>query len=256
MNHIQNFFLNLSIIPKTFSTIQNSSKLLLDYLGLVKENYVVQLRDGIQVQVRHSCTDKGVVKEVFVLEQYAFVLPHVKPGAVVFDIGAQIGSFSLYVGCRHRDCQIYSFEPMKDNFAMLERNVALNKAGNIRPNNLAVLAKTERIKLFLSSENTGMHSVYGQGENFQWVDGVGINDLFARFNQTGCDIMKLDCEGAEYDIILGATPETLRSIGCIVMEWHDKAKVPDMVRKLESCGFVTEAHPRYDVLFARNKGKG
>lgn len=252
MNHFKNLLLNLSLIPRTAREIRNPSMMLRDYLGWVRDDYVVEMRDGVRVQVRHGTTDKGVVKEVFLLDHYKFALPHLKPGSVVVDVGAQIGVFSVYVSCRGpKGLKIHSFEPMGANYALLKQNLGLNRLDNVTAHNAAVTAESGKFKLYLSDENTGMHSLYGESENFEEVEGHGFNDLYDSLKIDRCDVLKLDCEGAEYDILRVAKPEVLERTGAIIMEYHDEKRLPELVKRLEDAKFSVEVFKDHPMLCAR-----
>ena len=210
---LENLALNLSLIPRTFSDVRNPGVLLKDYLGLVGQDYQVELRDGTKLQLRHGTADKGVVKEIFLLDHYRFALERLKPGGVVIDVGAQIGVFSVYVSRRGpRNLRLHSFEPMSANYAQLQRNLELNQLAQATAHNAAVTAAPGRFKLYLSSDNTGMHSLYGGGANFEEVEGRAFNGLYASLGVDRCDVLKLDCEGAEHEILMTATDDVLRRL--------------------------------------------
>lgn len=240
MNALQNLALNLSLIPRTYADVRNPGMLLKDYLGLVDEDYRVELRDGTTLQLRHGTADKGVVKEVFLLDHYRFALERLQPGSVVIDVGAQIGVFSVYVARRGpRNLRVHSFEPMSANFAMLKRNLEMNNLHGITAHNAAVTARAGRFKLYLSSDNTGMHSLYGGGTHFEEIEGRAFNTLYESLGIGHCDLLKLDCEGAEHEILMSATDEVLKHTGAIVMEYHDEQKLSGILDRLKRAGFST-----------------
>ncbi len=210
MNALENLALNLRLIPRTYADVRNPGVLLKDYLGLVAQDYQVELRDGTRLQLRHGTADKGVVKEIFLLDHYRFALDRLKPGGVVVDVGAQIGVFSVYIARRgpHR-LTVHSFEPMSANHRMLQRNLELNQLNHVTAHNAAVTAEPGKFKLYLSADNTGMHSLYGGGPNFEEVEGRAFNTLYESLGIKHCDVLKLDCEGAEHDILMTATDDVL-----------------------------------------------
>ncbi|MBI1176450.1 FkbM family methyltransferase [bacterium] len=241
MNAIENLALNLSLIPRTYADVRNPGMLLKDYLGLVGEDYCVELRDGTKLQLRHGTTDKGIIKEVFLLDHYRFALERLKPGNVVIDVGAQIGVFSVYVARRGpHNLSVHSFEPMSANYAMLQRNLALNNLQRVTAHNAAVTATAGSFKLYLSADNTGMHSLYGSGVQFEEVEGRAFNTLYESLGVNQCDLLKLDCEGAEHEILMTATDEALQKTAAIVMEYHDENQLPDILQRLKASGFTTK----------------
>lgn len=240
MNALENLALNLRLIPRTYSDVRNPDVLLKDYLGLLNHDYQVELRDGTRLQVRHGTADKGVVKEIFLLDHYRFALERLKPGGVVVDVGAQIGVFSVYVARRgpHR-LTVHSFEPMSANHRLLRRNLELNQLNHVTAHPAAITAAPGRFKLYLSADNTGMHSLYGGGPDFEEVEGRAFNTLYDSLGIQQCDLLKLDCEGAEHEILMAATDDVLDRTGAIVMEYHDEAKLPAILDRLKRAGFTT-----------------
>jgi len=160
---------------------------------------------------------------------------------VVIDVGAQIGVFSVYVARRgpHR-LTVHSFEPMSANFDLLRRNLELNLLTQVTPHRAAVTAREGRFRLFVSPDNTGAHSLFGSGSEFEEVEGRSFNNLYDSLNVAQCDVLKLDCEGAEYEILLTATDDVLNRTGAIIMEYHDEAKLPEMMARLRQAGFTVE----------------
>lgn len=240
MNAWRNLLLNLSLIPRTYARVRNPGLLLEDYIGWLRSDYVVELRDGTKIKLRYGTVDKGIVKEVFLLDHYRFALEHMRPGGVVLDVGAQIGVFSIYAARRGpAGVQVHSFEPMSANHALLRENLARNDLlSRVMPHNCAVAGRPGRQKLFLSADNTGMHSLYGNGSRYEEVEVRAFNGLYDSLNIGRCDVLKLDCEGAEHEILMEESEELLHRTGALVMEYHDPGRLPEMERRLKDAGFT------------------
>ena len=120
-----------------------------------------------------------------------------REGDVVVDAGAHHGLYSLlssrYVGERGR---VFAFEPLPSNYRTLIKNIAMNGADNVEAFNLAVAHKRGRARF--NKYNDGMMSDYGRME----VDVVALTDVI----ETHIDVLKVDVEGAEYEVLLGAQP--------------------------------------------------
>ena len=65
-------------------------------------------------------------------ENMEFAARNLADGAVVFDIGANAGLYSLHLCRRHKTARFYAFEPLPGTFRILERTVALNGVSNER----------------------------------------------------------------------------------------------------------------------------
>jgi hypothetical protein len=77
------------------------------------------------------------------------------------------------------------------------------------------------------------------------VAAVSLADALARLATDRVDLLKLDCEGAEYDILMRTTPDVLSRIDRIVMEYHDHR--PD-VRHPALAAFLRHSGYRVDVF--------
>ena len=65
-----------------------------------------------------------------------------------------------------------------------------------------------------------------------------------------CRCVKIDCEGAEYDILRAASIEDLNQIGSIIMEYHPNGRVEEIGELLERAQFQVEISPRTSTMFA------
>ncbi len=127
----------------------------------------------------------------------------------VGDIGANIGMFSVFYARRFPDAVIDAFEPEPNNFKLLLQNTAPYK--NISCHNTAIGSEAGAVTLFLDKKNLGRHSVH-KG----WVRESGAVTVPMETLNKKYDLLKIDTEGAEYDI-LKTLPECQR----IVMEIHE-----------------------------------
>lgn len=142
-------------------------------------------------------------------ETIDFFSHHLKPGMVVFDVGANIGIYSL-LSAKHvgEGGAIHSFEPTPKTFAQLQVNVELNGFGCVHLNQLAVAEQSGTSNLFLYEQNA-MNSLSRQ----DWVGtplgqvAVATISLDEYIDAEGVDtvnLLKLDVEGAELGVLKGA----------------------------------------------------
>jgi len=140
-----------------------------------------------------------------------------RPGDVIFDIGANIGQYSLYAARRLKgDCKVLAFEPEALNYAKLNRNIVLNGlVGTVVPYCLAVTERTALDLFYVKTFAPGaalhaMHRPVTQGEepfppqNQQGVMGLSLDDLVGRFGLPAPNHIKIDVDGIEAAIIRGA----------------------------------------------------
>jgi FkbM family methyltransferase len=171
-----------------------------------------------------------VFKEVFLSDFYSMGslargLPH---GAVVVDVGANAGFFSLLLLSRRPDVRVHAFEPVAGNHDLFAANIALNAslAGSITLRNAAVTgAPVESVELF--AEADGATSVTASvfpdfaAENRRRLRVPAVALAQVLRDLPTVDLLKLDCEGSEYPILYETPPERLRTVRAIAMEAHD-----------------------------------
>ncbi len=148
---------------------------------------------------------------------------------VFYDIGANVGLYSCLVGSAVENCQIYSFEPHPINVEALKSNIKLN---NINATIFQLAISDEEGIFELSSEGAeaglGEHSLDTSGsESTVSVTVRRLDDLRKEHDIPVPTIVKIDVEGAELDVIKGAT-ETFSHRNCktLYCEVH-----PDRIKK-------------------------
>ena len=133
--------------------------------------------------------------------EYPPQLLQLNPGAVAFDLGANIGSFVLHLAALNRgvDFRGVAFEPYAPNFAMLQRNLSANDIGTFTTVEAAVTAGDGLVTLSEESEPDRVH-VTEQGGGAT-VRSRRLSHYCAENGISSIDLLKLDVEGSEYDII-------------------------------------------------------
>lgn len=128
----------------------------------------------------------------------------VKPGQVVFDIGAHVGYYTLLAARLVGDAgRVYAFEPEPKNFALLQQNITLNGYRNVIAVNEAVTDSCGPRELFLSGLDNGFHSLFQlklrQDPNPRGVsiDATTLDAFTERLGWPRIDVIKMDIEGGE-----------------------------------------------------------
>jgi len=187
-----------------------------------------------------------------VVEQQYTSAPNFSIGEkdIVIDIGAHIGSFSIYAASKAKQGRVFSFEPDPENYGRLIKNISLNGFSNITAVPKAVCSENKQIIFYKDAINSAMNSVLRKTNDQISVECVNLAKIFENFNLSECDFLKIDCEGAEYEIILKTSAEMLKKIKRIVIEYHspeffninDKEYTAEnLVKWLERNGFHTRA---------------
>ena len=130
---------------------------------------------------------------------------HQNKNAVIIDVGAQSGLYSLY-GKFIPECKIYAFEPFNDSYKCLCDNLQLNNITNVEAINCALGSSNEN-KILKVPEHTGLNTL-GDTPNFtDWnnnlVRVLKLDDILFNIVQS-VDYIKCDTEGWEYHVLKGA----------------------------------------------------
>lgn len=200
------------------------------------EPVVLRLQDGGIVKFR-SFMSAYIFAEIFVDEIY-----DIDPGPVrsIIDVGANVGLFTLWASRKWPAARILAYEPEPANFAALEETIADNGLSGARAIPMAIAAEAGSLKLYLHPSNIGGHSiVHRHSRRFVQVDADTLANAVATVGGR-CDLLKLDCEGAEGAILKSITPPLASRIGAILYEGDTRAFSPPEVREhLRSLGFRT-----------------
>jgi FkbM family methyltransferase len=125
-----------------------------------------------------------------------------KAGDTVIDIGAYVGMFTIkasqFVGV---DGRVVAIEPLPSNIAYLERNTAM--LPNVRIARVALSDYTGTAKLY-SSPSTAAHSITYVRKDFVEVNVTTLDNLVRQLGIRKVDFIKMDAEGSDVNILLGA----------------------------------------------------
>ena len=183
-------------------------------------------------------------QDVIVNNEYSISAEQVQNRTVI-DIGANIGTFSILCSSLGAK-QVLSVEPMTATHSRFVRNVNRAKLSNIKIFKNLVTDKEGDLVQISNNVQTGSNSMYNVTDNFESLSTITLDTLLNEVE--GDDIfLKLDCEGAEFDIILNASAASMKRISKIVMEVHtnlhpkynDISYIHD---KLKSFGFTLVSH--------------
>ncbi|HPQ11449.1 MAG TPA: FkbM family methyltransferase, partial [Bacillota bacterium] len=175
------------------------------------------------------------VETTFLIEQYRYndkVVP--EPGDIVLDVGAYVGEASLWfssiVGS---EGTVYAFEPEPMAFRMLRNNLKVNNIQNVIPVNMAVGDTDKLMKL---SGNSGA-SVLTESMNGAVVKVITIDSFVAQQHFTKVSFMKMDVEGYELNVLIGAS-ETIQKFKpklaiCAYHKGDDLITLPQFIRSLD-----------------------
>jgi len=204
------------------------------YLKLTKKPTVIfETKNGIKIMLRTDSTDLMALTHVWLIEEYSKYDFKIKKTDTVIDVGAHIGLFSLYASQNCTKGKIYAFEPIKENYNILESNIELNNFSNIQPENCAISESTSKITLYQSNDESG-HSKFIQTDNPIEVTSKSLNDFFKENELKICNLLKLDCEGSEYEIIDSLEEKDFEIIEKMIIEYHLADSNPELLENLKN----------------------
>jgi FkbM family methyltransferase len=219
----------------------------------------LRLRNGLEIESAPGALLVPLYKEIVYKDDYRLRRDPLPRGAVVVDIGANIGMFALYAAAAHGAARVYAFEPFPESFALLRRNAERNHLAAIVPIPLAIAGRAGSRELLLQGRH-GVHSLFGGAGEAVRIECITLADAFARWDIQRCDFLKLDCEGAEYEILLSTPPDIYARIQRIALEYHDwitDHHHDELVRRLTAEGFAvtTRDHlpSRTGYVFAKKE---
>lgn len=148
-----------------------------------------------------------------------------EPGDVVVDIGANVGIVSIYLAKRWPEIRVYAYEPVPENFNSLVNNVEANGVKHIvKCRNVAVTSDGRLLQMIAHmGSNTGGATGYLSDmklPNHQLYTAMSVTPamVYSLWGFDRCKLLKIDCEGAEYEILRATT--WLGKVDYLAGEFH------------------------------------
>ena len=222
------------------------------YYKLINDTFVIfRTKTDLRIKIRVRSTDLMTLTNVWMINEYDIEDFEINVNDTVIDIGAHIGLFSLLVSQRCKTGKILSFEPVRENFDLLVSNLKLNHIENVLPFNMAISKNLDKLNLFLNDDQSA-HSIFPKSSESISVESTSLQKIFEENKISSCKLLKLDCEGAEYEIIDSLPSEYLNKIQNIVMEYHSADTKPELVKnlilKIKNAGFKIKTRPHHDDM--------
>lgn len=186
-----------------------------------KRNVLVACDHGIMIVNRFDSNDKGVGQGQWIMDHgnastvEAFhtieLLKSTTP--IIFDIGANIGTYATWVAKKYPFGKIYCFEPQRLVFQMLCGNLALNNFDNVYAYNYGLSDSNNIIEIsepnYNILNNFGSFSLVDNSitrtDNTYQVQLYTLDNFISMYKIPNVDFLKIDCEGMDYNVLVGAT---------------------------------------------------
>jgi FkbM family methyltransferase len=236
---IQNFVKSFGLVNDPNDLVYKSASDLLAIKKYFPDLTLENHKDGVLARFKNlkiyieTPEEFFILKEVFVEKDYNLVS---NENYVVFDIGMNIGISSLFFGLQKNVEKIYSFEPVINTYQQAIYNVGLNKdlSPKIEAFNIGLGATTRVEKVLYNPQAKGNCGIRLESSlvidrnnateieiNIKDISEI-LPDLFE--THVGLKkVFKIDCEGAEYEILQKLDEsKLLDNIDVLLIEWHDK----------------------------------
>ena len=202
------------------------------YYRLIDDEFVIfKTKTGLKIKIRVRSTDLMALTNVWMTNEYDLKNFQINVSDTIIDIGAHIGLFSLLASQLCKTGKILSFEPAHENFDLFVSNLKLNHAENILPFNMAVSKNSGKLNLFLNNDQSA-HSIFSTGSESINVESTSLQKIFDDNEISSCKLLKLDCEGAEYEIVDSLPLEYLNRIQNLVIEYHSADTKPELAKNI------------------------
>lgn len=252
--------LPVNVLESLASSNPSSLKYRLASAGLRQRDVVMRngVAKGLKFNTGESCPELALgTYEVPIQNIFT---QHLKPGDVFYDIGANVGFFSIIAAKLVGDKgKVYAFEPGEGNANSIRHNARLNNFNHIEVIEKAVSHTSGEGQLLLAKYSGGHALATADappdlaGE--VTVDLVSIDDLIAQNKIAPPNFVKIDVEGAELDVLKGMTETIKTARPAIIYEVDDgdrtayERKYQELADFFKSFDYqVTQAENSYDTI--------
>ena len=195
-------------------------------LGGGPETLTFRTRGGQSIAIPNAGGARVPVYEVFAEDCYdlAWFLGDLADRPIqVLDIGAHVGTFSCWLGRVHPEATIDAYEPAYDTAQFLRRNVEANALSDrVTVHEAALAGETGWAMFDRSGAASGFNhlaSVDADSDGVTCVDTVTFDDVVGR-TADPIELVKMDCEGGEYDLVFASDPVNWQHVQRLVLEYH------------------------------------
>lgn len=212
------------------------------------DSFNIVLEGGLKVEIPNDLI--SAFDEVFLREVYQANTRLSVDAPLIIDIGANVGYFSLYAFKNFKNPKVIAFEPFPANFKLLEKHKEVNSLDSLILDKRAISGTESLLKINYNPNedySVGASVVVskpGVSSSLE-VEAISLKALFDQYEVARCDLLKVDCEGAEYNILFNTPDEVYNSIDKIVIEMHEwvpkEEGTPDqLISFLEAKGFKVD----------------
>ncbi|SCA58080.1 hypothetical protein MTBPR1_80134 [Candidatus Terasakiella magnetica] len=174
----------------------------------------------------HSESILQVMEEMY-QDQYGLSQIPLPEKPTIIDVGAHVGLFSILASQQYPDARIIAFEPLAATYEALKQNVEFNQLSKVEIHHMGISGNDDVLDFFYHAQESASTSAYFASDMQELTDFglkaeklnvTSLDHVFEQFKVEHCDLLKLDCEGAEFDILRHS--KCLDKVSRIVIEVH------------------------------------
>lgn len=183
----------------------------------------------------HMDTDKIIIREIWEEDIYRLEDGHLNRGGIVLDVGANIGTFSIY--CASKGAEVLAVEPEPSNLEVLKANIEIN---NMQDKISVIEYGVSDFDGEAVIDNSGGGSTIKDGKDGTTISIISFDNLLKKYQIEEVDVLKVDIEGSERELILGASRDSMNKCNYITMEFDIRtgSSLGEMVQKLSETHHV------------------
>jgi FkbM family methyltransferase len=167
----------------------------------------------------------GMVNEIFIKKNYMFNTNNDIP--LIIDCGANIGLSAIFFKQIYPKSKIICFEPDPMIYELLKYNLNQFNFTDIQIINSAVWIKDEKL-IFETDKSWGGKIISENNDKTISIDAIDLN----KYLHNKVDFLKIDIEGAEYDVILNCSELIIKNVINIFFEWHSFTNKPQKLGEI------------------------
>lgn len=238
-------------------------------------NVLVSCDHGLMIVNRFDYNDENVGQSRFLLDHgnastveaeitYQELLNVESP--IIFDVGANIGTYTTWLAKTFHTGKVYAFEPQRLVFQMLCGNMAINNIENVHVHNVA-LGKEER-EIHVNEPNYMYPADFGRfsivrindmqinNDKSLLIDCTTIDKFMQKHDIPKLDFIKIDAEGMDLDVVDGAHETILKYNPAILIEHTDGihySNYDEIVSRMSEYSFYDMIQHGNNLLFKKNQ---
>ncbi|MBX4212455.1 FkbM family methyltransferase [Candidatus Pacearchaeota archaeon] len=252
----------LTLLRQIFRNYQNGFNIIYNVFFKKQGFMIAKMRNGTQFMIRCDSRDFHTINEVFLDNIYGKFIREVKDNkGTVIDIGQNIGCFSIKAARIFKDSQIIAFEPFHESSQIAKINVMMNKLDSrIISYELAISEKKGEVSFHAypgNHEANSINDIWGWKSNKIAVNSIRLPDFIKDNKIKDIALLKIDCEGSEYEIIDSLSKDDFKKIKGIILEYHkgQSDKLEDTLKRRGFKVYKVKSGKETGIIFARKSLK-